>query len=188
MNSKQITPEALIGRLNVHLLNTAILPVVAPAGEYTLLDCDSEQARRLVYAAIQGNNDGGGPFFDCHVGHEATAQVCSDELRSRMDVDRTPWDGTGVGLACQLLGRAPEGKILTRPEMEAIGWRWRIIVNTQAATDAIAAAENVNEELRSWRIARGLDPETGERMAPGVTGFTSEPLNADLTKNQGFDV
>ena len=102
----------------IHLLNTTIIPATAPAtfvarGRTVTV----EEARELV-----------GDGFVSHIGHESTAQIFSEILGVPVPMDRRPWDASGVGLILQLNGRPPEGRILTREEIESIGYTLRVMV------------------------------------------------------------
>jgi hypothetical protein len=57
--------------------------------------------------------------------------MASELLEQPIPMDRTPWDGDGVAFAIQLNGRLPEGQILSRPELEALGYSLRVMVRAE---------------------------------------------------------
>ena len=66
------------------------------------------------------------------IGHESTAQICSDLLGERLAVCREQY-AQPVGaraLVFKLRGRAPEGKILSREEVEQIGYDFGLLTRT----------------------------------------------------------
>ena len=102
----------------IHLLNTTIIPATAPAAF-------TARGRTVTVEEARGLVEGG---FVSHIGHESTAQIFSELLGVPVPMDRRPWDATGIGLILQLNGRPPEGRILTREEIEAIGYTLRVMV------------------------------------------------------------
>ena len=105
----------------LHLLNTSIVPP-GEDGTWVVQTVPNEYACAIARAY---SHDGVGPH--AHVGHQATADVISLLFNTRIGPDRTPWDGSGCGLALQLRGRIPEGAILSREEMDRIGYDWRVL-------------------------------------------------------------
>jgi hypothetical protein len=113
----------------IHLLNTTIVPPGAD-GTWTVESVDTSFVDHCISVlAHAGQID----FIASHIGHEATAQVASELLRQKIDVDRTPWNGDGLAFALQMNRRPPEGKILTREEMEEIGYSWRVLFRVEKA-------------------------------------------------------
>lgn len=120
------------------LLNTSIIPPGAD-GAWEVREVTLEEAQRLVSCAIQcwcETNVG----LTTHIGHEATAAVATALLGQQIKVDRSPWDGVGPALALQLKGRIPEGAILTREQMEEIGYSWRVLLPTKSREADLEAA------------------------------------------------
>lgn len=107
----------------LHLLNTSIVPPGAD-GRWIVETVTPEWASGLVQMLVQ---DGAG-WPSIHIGHDATATVAGEIFRlGEIKADRTPWDGRGLGLALQLRGRIPEGAILDRAQMDAIGYDLRVL-------------------------------------------------------------
>lgn len=100
----------------IHILNTTIFPSSAPDGGMTITTITEGQARALI--ALRGG-------VVSHVGHESTAAIATEVLGVPVPMDRTPWDGSGEAIAIQLNGRPPEGVILTREQIETLGYTLR---------------------------------------------------------------
>jgi hypothetical protein len=96
----------------VTLLNTSIM--TAP-GMHSLRQITVEQAK-CVLAEAQ--------YVESAVGHEATAQVMTELLGRTIGVNRRLYVSTpgSVAIVFKLKGRPPEGKVLSREEMEAYGY------------------------------------------------------------------
>ncbi len=114
------------GRAVVHLLNTSIIPAGAD-GTYEAVTISPKLAQRLFFWGIQRGNEGQSVYPMSHVGHESTAAIMTQILESKVSVDRTPWDGSGIAIVLQMTGRPPEGKILTEQEMQEFGFTWRML-------------------------------------------------------------
>lgn len=111
----------------LHLLNTTVIPSGAD-GKWVVAEITADQARGLLSSAQNYQDCGAGGGWSSHIGHSATAEVANAVLRwSGIEQDRTPWDGSGCGLAIQLRGRIPEGSILDREAMEQLGYDLRVI-------------------------------------------------------------
>lgn len=104
----------------VAILNTAILTAY---GVYDYVPVTVEDAREMV--TTQG--------YKSYVGHEATAQALSELLGVEVSVNREMYTQE-VGdraLVFKLRGRLPEGKILSREELELIGYDLGLLVRVQ---------------------------------------------------------
>lgn len=119
----------------LHVLNTTIIPSAPGSWSVEVQPITLAAARALV-AHLP---------YQSHVGHESTAQIMSTLLEVPVVLDRTPLilpteetrdAATGcyvagsrrvVALVLQLRGRAPEGRILTSEEVEAIGYDVRLM-------------------------------------------------------------
>lgn len=115
-------------------LNTTIIPPGAD-GVWVVEEATAEYVRRcLSMLAHHGLVD----FGRSHIGHESTAAIASELFfpgSAPLLVDRTPWDGKGVGVALQVRGRPQEGKILTRAEVEKLGYTVRVLFRRAAVGD-----------------------------------------------------
>jgi hypothetical protein len=121
--SKQFTWDGL------HLLNASIVPLGLD-GQWTLIEVPPVVAFRLHVAAIEtgprsGEGTTAGVFS--HIGHEGTAQAITELHGTEVKVDRSPWDGKGIGLAMTLKARQREGEILTKERLQEVGYVWRLI-------------------------------------------------------------
>ena len=102
----------------IALLNTSIL---TSFGSYSYESISLDKAKELV---ANGHRS--------HIGHESTASVMSALLDTYVAFDRTPYSQQ-VGdraLVFKLNGRPPEGRILTREEIESIGYTWGLLIRT----------------------------------------------------------
>ncbi|MEM0325043.1 MAG: DUF1874 domain-containing protein [Thermoplasmata archaeon] len=66
------------------------------------------------------------PELQSFIGHESTAQIISDLLEEPVRANRAPIS-LNEGDSCyifQLLQRLPEGKILTKEEIEQLPYKW----------------------------------------------------------------
>jgi len=98
----------------IAILNTTIL---VSSGVFAAIPVSVLQARSLVRKM----------GYRSHVGHESTAKILTKLLGVSVAYDRMPFNGDGPALCFKLLGRAPEGTVLTVPEIEAIGFDLRMI-------------------------------------------------------------
>lgn len=116
--------ESHIYDSGVHLLNTSVIPPGAD-GEWVIERCDLRFINHcLLHLASQGDMG----FLHSHVGHQATADIWTELLQQKVEMDRTPWDGSGIGFALQLFGRPKEGEILDTVQMMARGFTLRVLV------------------------------------------------------------
>lgn len=107
----------------LHFLNTTIIPSGVD-GDWIVEEVTVPFIRHcLLYLGHAGQVD----FAQSHIGHEATAQVATELFGQPLPMDRTPWKGDGLGVAIQLRGRLPEGQILSREELEKVGYAVRVV-------------------------------------------------------------
>lgn len=104
------------------LLNTAILTA---DGDFRLKLVTLQDARVTMMAY-------GADEWQSAIGHDATAQILTDllgDICGPVPVNRIDYrQGVGdVALVFKLRGRAPEGKILNRAEVEAIGYDFKLL-------------------------------------------------------------
>lgn len=116
-------------RTTLHLLNTTILPASSPDGVWYKWSIDEMSALRTFLTALESSQNFGGPLVQSHIGHQATAEYASAIFRSKVEMDRSPWNGSGIALCCQLNGRPPEGKTLSLDEMREYGISWKILIH-----------------------------------------------------------
>jgi Domain of unknown function (DUF1874) len=102
----------------IALLNTTILtglPVeFAEKAAYTISKTTVEEAASLVKTT----------GFESFVGHQSAADILSTLLGVEVPFSREPFDhGVGrIALCLKLRGRAPEGVILDREQVEQVGY------------------------------------------------------------------
>lgn len=98
----------------VALLNTTIATV---DGVFEVRTITLEKAREIA----QSNE------LLSAIGHESTAQIMSELLQVNVPVNRIQFSQelNQTALVFKLKGRAPEGVILTKKEIEAIGYEFK---------------------------------------------------------------
>lgn len=103
----------------VALLNTSI---ITADGEYSLQGISLEKAREIV----------AGVALDSAIGHESTAQIMSELLGVDVPVNRQMFaqQVRQIALVFKLNGRAPEGVILNREQIEEIGYSFKLLTRT----------------------------------------------------------
>ena len=103
----------------IALLNTSIATV---DGTYTLNTIFLDQAKSLIT-----NQD-----TLSAIGHDSTAQILSDLLGVNVPVNRINFEQQvgQIALVFKLNGRAPEGKVLSREEIEQIGYSFKLLVRS----------------------------------------------------------
>jgi hypothetical protein len=106
------------------LLNTSILTVF---GSFTYEPVSLAEARKLVREFQEE-----GKLIQSAIGHEATADVIARDLQCEVPVNREQFKQSteDVALIFKLKKRPPEGKILTRQEIEAIGYEFGLLLRT----------------------------------------------------------
>lgn len=102
--------------LPVAILNTAILTNV---GSYELKDISLEAAKELV----KNNN------FISAVGHKSTSDILTSLLDVEIPMNRIEFkqEQNQVALVFKLNGRPEEGKILTKEDIESIGYKFQML-------------------------------------------------------------
>ena len=117
--------ESVAGNHPVHLLNSVVIPV---DGDFTVYGgpLTAAQAAEILNTRASAG-------LVSHVGHQSTAEIMSAHLGQAIPMSRTPWNGEGLALVCQLKMRPEEGRIYDKAEMAAfeekglIIWRWMVI-------------------------------------------------------------
>lgn len=99
----------------VTLLNTSIL---TDYGTFKYSPIGLDYARELVTTHP----------YQSAIGHSATAEILSELLGVPVSVNRIQYiQGDEVAIVFKLRGRTPEGKILTREEVEQIGYDFGLL-------------------------------------------------------------
>lgn len=161
--------ELLLHRgAEVHLLNTTIVPPGAD-GLWRVVEVDISY---IMHILSWLGHSGAWGFLHSHIGHESTAQIATELLRQRVDVDRRPWDGAGIGTAIQLKGRPEEGKILSREEVEAIGYTLRLVFR---AEEPVAGTVTPATDYEWAELRRQMYANLGQFYWPGK-GVTYEEI------------
>jgi Domain of unknown function (DUF1874) len=103
------------------LLSTSIL---TGYGTYAYEPLSLDAARRLVRDFQQA-----GKTVQSAIGHQATADLLAVLLNYPVAVNRMEFKQTvdDLGLVFKLKQRAPEGKVLNREEIEAIGYEFGLL-------------------------------------------------------------
>lgn len=112
----RVGPALGVG-MQLAILNTSILTT---DGEYRLRTISLDEALKLVESA-EG--------LDSAVGHASTAQMLTELLGMEVPVNRQLFSQK-VGqqaLVFKMMGRPEEGKILTRAEIEAMGYELKLL-------------------------------------------------------------
>ena len=107
------------------ILNTSIL---TNYGAYEYKALSLSDAQHIVYNAIEpqiGPDDG----ILSAVGHESTAAILTDLLETPIAMNRIQFaqELGQSALVLKLKGRAPEGVILDRAEIEKIGYEFGLL-------------------------------------------------------------
>ena len=102
--------------MKITLLNTSIL---TNYGTYEYAPIELEEAQEL----LQENE------FESAIGHQSTAEILSELLQIKVEVNRTEYRQSvdDIALIFKLRSRPPEGKILTSEEIEEIGYDFGIL-------------------------------------------------------------
>ena len=94
-------------------------PIVTSFGNYTYFPIPIESAKILINAAE----------FSSFVGHESTSQMISELLEKPIGYSRKELKQKigQIALVFRLKQRAPEGKVLSKEELEEIGYEFGIL-------------------------------------------------------------
>src|SRR5437588_12958303 len=103
------------------LLNTSILTCF---GTYVYQPLTPEEARALVRSFQQE-----GKPIQSAIGHQTTAELLSSLLEFPVAVNRVDFRQTveTIALVFKLKGRPPEGKVLSRKELEEMGYEFGLL-------------------------------------------------------------
>jgi hypothetical protein len=111
--------------MKLALLNTTI---ATTDGTYEIRTVDLETAQTIVQNYVEADTD----WMDSAIGHDSTAQIMTELLGQVVPVNRQMFaqQPGQDALVFKLKGRAPEGVILGREEIEAIGYEFKIMTRT----------------------------------------------------------
>jgi len=100
------------------VLNTSIL---TSFGEYRYTEVSLEDAREMVKRGVES-----------YVGHQSTCDILKTLLGVNIPMNRAQYSQKvgDIALVFKLNGRPEEGKILTASEIEAIGYKFGMLVRT----------------------------------------------------------
>lgn len=104
--------------MKLALLNTSI---ITADGEYSLRTISLKEAQEKVQAATE---------IISAIGHQSTAEIMTELLETQVPVNRILFKQE-VGqeaLVFKMNGRPQEGKILTREEIEEMGFTFQLMV------------------------------------------------------------
>ncbi|MGB6301151.1 MAG: DUF1874 domain-containing protein [Rivularia sp. (in: cyanobacteria)] len=106
--------------MKVALLNTSI---ITNDGDYSLRSISLKEAKEMVQIAE----------LDSAIGHQSTADIMSTLLEVEVVVNRQMFSQQieQKALVFKLNGRPEEGKILSKDEIEDIGYTWKVLARTK---------------------------------------------------------
>ena len=122
----------------ITLLNTSIITTY---GKYEYTPITLKEAKATVFLPCHNCQNGcpvcGGrgvvDNFDSAIGHESTAEILSELLDVKVSVNRQNYiqPPNSKALVFKLKERAPEGCILSREEIEKIGYEFGLLSRTE---------------------------------------------------------
>lgn len=100
----------------ITILNTTIITDI---GLYEVQEVTTEDVIQFI----------GSEKVESAVGHKVTAAIITELLGVKVSLNRVDYkQGRGdMAIAFQLKKRIPEGTVLSRKQIEEIGYRWRLI-------------------------------------------------------------
>lgn len=107
------------GQVKVTLLNTSI---ITAHGSYHYQPLALQDAREMALAHSAGSA----------IGHQVTADLLSQLFGFQVEMNRIPYEQQAgdIAIVFKLRGRPEEGKILTREEVDAIGYDFGLLTRT----------------------------------------------------------
>jgi hypothetical protein len=140
MNMTQVKPETENGAFVAKRLTFLNAPILTAPGEYKYEPITLTAARNLVKEFHES-----GRIIQSAIGHASTAELMTTMLKypvenNRINFIHTPSD---VALVFKLKQRAPEGVVLTRSEIENIGYELGLLSRIDCGKPK--AIENVAE-------------------------------------------
>ena len=105
------------------ILNTSIITAY---GEFRYIPLSLEDAQNVAQTANMGYG------VLSAVGHQSTAEILTELLEFEVPVNRIQFaqEPGQDALVFKLKGRAPEGAILSREEIDAIGYEFGLLTRT----------------------------------------------------------
>jgi hypothetical protein len=124
LNSEGLTLAELVNYSRLTLLNTS---VITAYGTYVYKPLTLNEAQTVLHEFRET-----GKTTQSAIGHQSTADLLSALLEFPVKVNRMEFKQAvdDVGLVFKLKQRAPEGMILSREELEAIGYEFGLLVRT----------------------------------------------------------
>ncbi len=100
------------------LLNTSIL---TNPGDYSLVNISLEEVQEIIQTNIEN--------LDSAIGHASTSEIMSTLLGVDIEMNRQEFaqEVNQKALIFKLNGRPEEGKILTKEEIEKIGYKFQLL-------------------------------------------------------------
>lgn len=123
LTSRQTNLPMEASNMLLAILNTSIITAY---GEFRYIPLSLEDAQNVAQTANMGYG------VLSAVGHQSTAEILTELLEFDIPVNRIQFaqEPGQDALVFKLKGRAPEGVILTREEIEAIGYEFGLLTRT----------------------------------------------------------
>lgn len=101
------------------LLNSSIIPANFE-GSVKVEKIDLEDVKKLLEKHT----------FDSYIGHQSTADILTELLGVKVEMRRASFEAKGgdIAIVFQLLQRPPEGRILSKEEMESLNYIFKKII------------------------------------------------------------
>ena len=105
--------------MTLALMNTTI---ITADGKYTLKSISLKEARDLVALCD----------YQSYIGHDSTAQIMTELLGVKVEANRVGWfpEPGDSALCFKLNSRPKEGTILSREQLEEIGFTFKVLTRT----------------------------------------------------------
>jgi hypothetical protein len=116
-----------VNETKLTLLNTSIL---TSFGTYTYKPLTLDEAKALIAEFQETKRD-----IQSAIGHQTTADLLTSLLGYPVVINRTEFNQTvdDVALVFKLHGRPPEGKVLSREELEEMGYEFGLLSKLSGA-------------------------------------------------------
>ena len=158
--------------MKIAILNTSI---ATAEGDYSLRGITLEQAQELVR-----ENE-----FVSAIGHQSTAEILTELLGIEVPVNRITFEQQAgqLALVFKINGRPPEGKILSREEIEGIGYKFQILerkgespsfpYNSQSSPEEIEVYKGFTVRPSSWEREEGTSYASNDHCIAQYHDFTA---------------